>query len=92
MSTGCSPPIDAWPRTTPTWWWRSATIYEYGGDEIGAPVRRVAGGEAHTLADYRRRYAQYHADPDLRAAHAAAPWAVVFDDHEVANNWAGRTG
>ena len=22
------------------------------------------------------------------AAHAVAPWAVVFDDHEVENNWA----
>lgn len=63
-------------------------VYEYGGDEIGAPVRRVAGGETRTLADYRRRYAQYHADPDLQAAHAAAPWVLVPDDHELENNWA----
>ena len=41
-----------------------------------------------TLADYRLRYAQYRTDPDLQAAQAAAPWLVVFDDHEVANNWA----
>lgn len=65
-------------------------IYEYAGDEIGAPVRRVAGGEARTLADYRRRYAQYHADPDLQAAHAIAPWLVVYDDHEIADNWAAE--
>ncbi len=38
---------------------------------------------------YRHRYALHHADPDLQAAHAAAPWVSVFDDHEVANNWAG---
>ena len=27
-------------------------------------------------------------DPDLQAAHAAAPWVVTWDDHEVANNFA----
>ena len=45
--------------------------------------------EAVTLADYRLRYAQYKTDADLQAAHAAAPWLVVWDDHEVENNWAG---
>jgi alkaline phosphatase D len=43
----------------------------------------------NTLAEYRVRYAQHHLDPDLKAAHAAAPWLVVFDDHEVKNNWYG---
>ncbi len=52
-------------------------------------VRDFRGPETVTLANYRQRYAQYHTDPDLQAAHAIAPWAVVFDDHEVANNWAG---
>ncbi|HEY0640331.1 MAG TPA: alkaline phosphatase D family protein [Pseudonocardiaceae bacterium] len=47
----------------------------------------VLTGESDTLAEYRHRYAQYRTDPDLRAAHAAAPWLVVFDDHEVENNW-----
>jgi alkaline phosphatase D len=60
--------------------------YEYATD--AASLRQLAGGVERTLADYRRRYAQYHADPDLVAAHAAAPWIVVFDDHEVENNWA----
>ena len=41
-----------------------------------------------TLANYRQRYAQYKTDQDLQAAHAAAPWLAVFDDHEVADNWA----
>ena len=41
-----------------------------------------------SLADYRRRYAQYKSDPDLQAAHAVAPWLVVPDDHEVENNYA----
>ncbi|GAA4103988.1 alkaline phosphatase D family protein [Actinomadura miaoliensis] len=53
-------------------------------------VRRHTGlSTCLTLADYRRRHAQYKSDPDLRAAHATAPWAVVWDDHELQNNWAG---
>ena len=43
-----------------------------------------------SLADYRRRYAQYKTDPDLQAAHAVAPWLVVPDDHEVENNYASN--
>src|SRR5262249_54400105 len=62
--------------------------YEYGASGGSSVVRPIVGGEERGLADYRRRYAQYHADPDLRAAHAVAPWAAVLDDHEVANNWA----
>lgn len=45
--------------------------------------------QAHTLADYRRRYSIYRTDPDLQAAHAAAPWLVLWDDHEVDNDYAG---
>ena len=52
-------------------------------------VRDHRGPETVTLANYRQRHAQYKADPDLQAAHAAAPWVVVPDDHEVENNWAG---
>jgi alkaline phosphatase D len=52
-------------------------------------VRSHAGGKCRTLEDFRRRYAQYHSDPDLIAAHAAHPFIVSFDDHEVENNWAG---
>ena len=64
--------------------------YEHGGYTAPhGPVRRHAGGKCRTLADYRTRHAQYKTDPDLRAAHEAAPWLVVFDDHEVENNWAG---
>lgn len=52
-------------------------------------VRLHAGPEARTLADYRLRHAQYRSDPDLQAAHAAAPWLAAYDDHEVADDWAG---
>ena len=51
--------------------------------------RQVVGPEITTLADYRRRHALYKTDPDLQQLHARAPFAVVWDDHEVDNNWAG---
>ena len=72
-------------------------IYEYGGFGSYGMDSAVAGERAHdpgheclTLADYRRRHAQYKTDPQLQAAHARAPWIVVWDDHETANDaWAG---
>jgi alkaline phosphatase D len=42
-----------------------------------------------SLGDYRVRYAQYKTDENLQAAHAACPWIVTWDDHEVVNNYAG---
>ncbi|MCD2192261.1 alkaline phosphatase D family protein [Actinomycetospora endophytica] len=51
--------------------------------------RSYGAPEATTLEGYRHRYALHHADADLQAAHAVAPWVSVFDDHEVQNNWAG---
>ena len=68
--------------------------YEYKKDTYVAPggnPRDHEGPETTTLADYRQRYAQYKTDPDLQAAHAVAPWLVVWDDHEVDNNWADET-
>ena len=51
-------------------------------------VREHEAGEVFTLDQYRARYATYRSDPALQAAHAACPWAVTTDDHEVANNYA----
>ncbi|MCF0092419.1 alkaline phosphatase [Micromonospora sp. MH99] len=62
--------------------------YIYEGGVNTAAVRQHVGAEIVSLADYRRRYALYKSDPDLQAAHAAAPWLVVPDDHEVENNYA----
>ncbi|WP_290871257.1 alkaline phosphatase D family protein, partial [Aquabacterium sp.] len=42
-----------------------------------------------TLADYRVHHASYKLDADLRACHAAHPWLLVWDDHEVVNDYAG---
>ncbi|WP_395679469.1 alkaline phosphatase D family protein [Dokdonella sp.] len=44
---------------------------------------------AQTLADYRNRHACYKSDADLQRAHAAYPWLVTWDDHEVSNDYAG---
>jgi len=62
-------------------------IYEYPG-ALHA-VRPVTGGWVTTLEDYRQRYALHRSDPDLRAMHAACPWLVTWDDHEVQNDYAG---
>jgi len=63
------------------------SIYESSwGDD---PVRSHVGGVARSLDAYRNRHAQYRCDPDLAAAHAAFPWIVTLDDHEVENDWAG---
>jgi alkaline phosphatase D len=45
--------------------------------------------EPLSLADYRNRHAVFRSDPDLQAAHAAAPFVVTWDDHDVDDNWAG---
>lgn len=66
-------------------------IYEYGPNEYISPtgnVRVHSGPEIISLEDYRIRYAQYRSDVHLRDAHAAFPWVVTWDDHEVENNYA----
>jgi alkaline phosphatase D len=54
-------------------------------------VRLFHTPEAVTLDDYRRYYGQYRLDPDLQVAHAACPWLVTWDDHEVENDYVGLT-
>jgi alkaline phosphatase D len=64
-------------------------IYEL---DFGVPERPVApAGIPVTLDDYRLRYASYRVDPDLQAAHARYPFLCMWDDHEVANNYAADT-
>jgi alkaline phosphatase D len=65
-------------------------IYEYPTDPAVQNVaRRHQPWETSTLEQYRNRYALYKLDPRLQAAHAAFPWMVTWDDHEVKNNYAG---
>lgn len=61
-------------------------IYESSWGRVH--VRKHGTEEPHTLAEYRDRYALYKSDPDLQAAHAAFPWLVTWDDHEVENDYA----
>ncbi|HUP93239.1 MAG TPA: alkaline phosphatase D family protein [Solimonas sp.] len=62
--------------------------YIYEGS-IQHPLRAHLGSEPVSLAEYRRRHAQYRLDPDLQRAHAACPWFMVWDDHDVENDYAG---
>ncbi|MFE5592727.1 alkaline phosphatase D family protein [Streptomyces sp. NPDC056549] len=73
-------------------------LYEYAVNATGGARaytdRRLPdlfNRETLTLEDYRLRYALYKSDPDLRAAHAAHPFVVTWDDHETENNYAGDT-
>ncbi|MBW4560806.1 MAG: alkaline phosphatase [Mojavia pulchra JT2-VF2] len=61
-------------------------IYE-GGINTNGP-RQHNSSEILTLEDYRNRHALYKTDANLQAAHAAFPWIVTWDDHEVENNYA----
>ena len=55
-------------------------------------VRHHGAPECHTLDDYRIRYALYRSDDDLKAMHAACPWILTWDDHEVSNDYANDRG
>ena len=65
-------------------------IYEYAAGPKA--VRPLEGGHVRTLEQYRARYATHKSDPALQAAHAAAPWLLVWDDHEVGNDYANLQG
>jgi alkaline phosphatase D len=64
--------------------------YIYEGRGIDR-VRSHGHPECHTLDDYRARYSLYKSDPLLQDAHAAAPWMLAHDDHEVANDYAAES-
>jgi alkaline phosphatase D len=67
-------------------------IYEYGvgsGGTRNANVPASFAPECETLARYRLQHSLYRTDPDLQEAHRRFPWAVTWDDHEVANDYSG---
>ena len=64
-------------------------IYESSNPRyVVGPARMHTGGVPKTLDEYRARHAQYKSDADLQAAHAAHPWVLTWDDHEVCNDYA----
>jgi alkaline phosphatase D len=62
-------------------------VYEY--PMAAQPVRLPSGGWTLTLDDYRQRHALHKSEVDLQRMHAACPWLVTWDDHEVQNDYAG---
>jgi alkaline phosphatase D len=65
--------------------------YEYRIDETrrGVPPPDGFVEETVDLRTYRLRHTLYKLDPDLQAAHAKFPFAVIWDDHEVQNDYSG---
>lgn len=45
--------------------------------------------EALTLENYRDKYSLYRSDKSLQAVHAKFPMVMLWDDHEVQDNYAG---
>lgn len=62
--------------------------YIYEGSSPAYTARQHGSPTPHTLDAYRARHALYKGDADLQAAHAAHPWIVTLDDHEVVNDYA----
>jgi alkaline phosphatase D len=64
-------------------------------DRIGRAQQATGQGgvgyyrAAETLADYRRKYELYRSDPALRKVQARFPTVMLWDDHEVQDNYAG---
>ncbi len=62
--------------------------YIYESSNPRYRLRAHEGPVPRTLDAYRARHATYKLDADLRAAHAAHPWVLTWDDHEVENDYA----
>lgn len=73
-------------------------MYEYGNKQYLRPTQTKPtrpipwDNEPFTLAQYRRQYGLYRGAPELQELHAAAPYSVIWDDHEVDNNFTGAKG
>jgi alkaline phosphatase D len=65
--------------------------YEYAIDFSNRSGQVPQGFEEECLdlRTYRLRHTLYKLDPDLQAAHAKFPFVVIWDDHEVANDYSG---
>lgn len=63
---------------------------DYVYEDDGGSVRPSDIAPPTTLDEYRDLWRRYKVDPALQAAHAVAPWLIVWDDHEVENNYQGN--
>jgi alkaline phosphatase D len=64
--------------------------YIYENAPTDGLVRKLVGKELESLDDFRIRHAQHKGDSLLQAMHARCPWIVTWDDHELANDYAGE--
>ena len=64
--------------------------YIYESSNPRYRLRAHEGPVPKTLDAYRARHATYKLDADLQAAHAAHPWLLTWDDHEVENDYANE--
>jgi alkaline phosphatase D len=64
--------------------------YEYAiGNTPRGPVPTGFEPETVDLRTYRLRHTLYKLDADLQEVHARFPFLVIWDDHEVANDYSG---
>jgi alkaline phosphatase D len=71
--------------------------YHTVADKTGVRDDKIGNGAAGsdfvrsavTLDDYRAKYALYRSDESLRKVQARFPTVMLWDDHEVADNYAG---
>ena len=62
-------------------------IYDFVDEQERVRVPPSGAVEDLTdLASFRRRHAQYLADPDLRVARQAHPWFLLWDNHDLARS------
>ena len=63
-------------------------------DKIGKPNPQNPDivREATTYQNYLDKYALYRSDPALRKVHQKFPMVMLWDDHEVQDNYAGEPG
>lgn len=68
-------------------------IYEdpLSGRLRGAGLEPQVRQEPRDLTGYRLRYALFKSEEPLQRAHAAFPWLVTMDDHEVDDDWAANS-
>merc|ERR1719229_756967 len=71
--------------------WLGDYIYEFPNTGLinGSSIGRTPfpNNYLYNLNHYRGRYLSHHLDDDVKAAHQALPWYIVWDDHEVVNDY-----
>jgi alkaline phosphatase D len=63
-------------------------IYEMGATQ--SERRGTWMYPASKISDYRELYELAKSDASLQRMHAACPWLIIWDDHEVLNDYAGE--